>query len=55
MRAESFDTEDVVFLVNHLKLQNIDEVLQIVGDYYPQKEIKAETKFQLEEIFANLK
>lgn len=55
LRAESFDTEDVIFLIDHLHLQNTDEVLQIVADYYPQKEIQAETKFQLEEIFADKK
>lgn len=55
LRAESFDTEDVIFLINHLRLQNTDEVFQIVADYYPQKDIKPETKFQLEEIFVNLK
>jgi hypothetical protein len=54
MRAESFDKEDVEFLIKRLNLKKPEEVLKIVGDYYPKKEIKPETKFQLEEIFENL-
>lgn len=54
MRAESFDTEDVIFLIKHLDLKNLEEVREIVENYYPHKEIKIDTKFQLEEIFENL-
>lgn len=55
MRAESFDSEDVLFLIKHLKIKDIEETLSIVADYYPNKEIKPETIFQLEEIFENIK
>lgn len=55
MRAESFDAADVGFLIKHLNLKKIEDVLKIVADYYPKKEIKPETAFQLEEIFENLK
>ncbi len=55
LRAESFDAEDVEFLIRRLSLKKIEDVLKIVGDYYPKKEIKIETKFQLEEIFETLK
>ena len=55
MRAESFDAEDVEFLIKHLNLKNFDEVLDIVAEYYPKKDVKSESKFQLEEIFENLK
>ena len=55
MRAESFDAVDVEFLLKHLGLRKIEDVLKIIGDYYPKKEIRPETIFQLEEIFENLK
>ena len=55
MRAESFDAEDVKFLIKDLQLKNADEIFRILNDYYPNKKIKTETKFQLEEIFENLK
>lgn len=55
MRAESFDPTDVRFLIEHLNLKTSDEVLKIVAAYYPKKEVKPETAFQLEEIFENLK
>lgn len=55
LRAESFDTDDVEFLIKHLRLTTSDEVLKIVADYYPKKVIKPESVFQLEEIFENLK
>ena len=55
LRAESFDAADVEFLIQRLGLKTIEDVLKIVADYYPKKEIKPETKFQLEEIFENLK
>ena len=54
LRAESFDADDVKFLINDLDLKNLDEVLKIVNDYYPNKTIKPEAKFQIEEIFENL-
>lgn len=55
LRAESFDADDVEFLIKDLKLKNPEEVLKIVDDYYPNKEIKPEAKFQIEEIFERLK
>lgn len=55
MRAESFDADDVVFLIKHLNLKSLDEVLKMVSNFYPNKVIKNETIFQLEEIFENLK
>lgn len=55
MRAESFDSDDVEFLIKDLKLKNSEDVLKIVNDYYPNKEIKPEAKFQIEEIFEKLK
>lgn len=55
MRAESFDAADVEFLIERLNLKSLEEVLQIVANYYPKKEMKPTTVFQLEEIFENLR
>lgn len=55
LRAESFDATDVEFLIKHQNLRSLEEVLKIVADYYPKKEIKPETRFQLEEIFEKLR
>jgi Nucleotidyltransferase of unknown function (DUF6036) len=54
LRAESYDAFDVKFLINQLDLKTVEEVLKIVAAYYPDKIIKPETVFQLEEIFDNL-
>lgn len=55
MRAESFDAEDVEFLIKRLNLKNIEDVLKIIADYYPNKNVKTETVFQIEEIFERIK
>lgn len=50
-RTESFDLEDIKFLIDKLKLQTVEDALQIVENYYPYKQIKPETRFLLEELF----
>ena len=50
-RVESFDLEDIKFLIDKLKLQTVEDALQIVGNYYLHKIIKLETRFLLEELF----
>ena len=50
-RAESFDLEDIKFLLEKLNLQTVEDALQIVQNYYPHKIIKPETRFLLEELF----
>ncbi len=54
LRAESFDAADAKFLIKSLELKTIQDVLQIIANYYPKKAVKPETIFQLEEIFENL-
>lgn len=49
-RAESFDLDDIKFLVNKLEIQTVEDIIEIVGNYYPHKIIKPETLFLLEEI-----
>lgn len=52
-RAESFDLDDIKFLVDKLKLQTVEDVLSIVENYYPNKNIKPESRFLLEEFLEN--
>lgn len=49
-RAESFDLEDIKFLLNKLNLTTSESALRIVENYYPNKIIKPETRFLLEEL-----
>ena len=50
-RVESFDLEDIKFLLEKLELQTVEDALKIVKNYYPHKIIKPETRFLLEELF----
>jgi hypothetical protein len=50
-RADTFDTDDIKFLCQHLQLNSVESVINIVQNYYPNKQIKPETKFLLEEVF----
>jgi hypothetical protein len=50
-RVETMDLEDIRFLIARMKIQNPAQVLEIIERYYPHKQIKPETKLQLEDIF----
>jgi len=50
-RAESFDLDDIKFLLDKLKVQTVEDALRTVENYYPHKIIKPETRFLLEELF----
>jgi len=50
-RPDSADIDDIRFLVDHLKLDNVEAVVDIVREYYPKKEVKGETIFLLEGLF----
>jgi hypothetical protein len=52
-RANTYDRSDIEFLIGKLTLGSVDEVLNIVQHYYPNKEVKEATRFMLEEIFAS--
>jgi hypothetical protein len=49
-RADTSDLEDIEFLLGYLNLKAVEDVLKIVGDFYPKKEVKPETVFLLEEL-----
>jgi len=49
-RADTEDVSDIKFLSNELKLSDFTQIAEIVRKYYPNKIIKPETEFLLEEI-----
>ena len=51
LRPGTEDEDDAKFLIGHLKLDAIEDVLEIVANYYPKKQVKAETRAWLEEYF----
>lgn len=50
-RADTADLGDIRFLANSLNLTKVEEVLKIVQNYYPKKEVKPAAIFALEELF----
>lgn len=52
-RADSYDAEDISFLINHLGLTELSEVLALVMKYYPQERIPQKTSYFIEEILEN--
>ena len=47
-RPDSSDLEDIEFLLDHLQMRNLEDIVDVVQNYYPRKEIKGETIFLLE-------
>ncbi|MGI8786926.1 MAG: DUF6036 family nucleotidyltransferase [Pyrinomonadaceae bacterium] len=50
-RADTEDVSDIKFLSKELNLDKVSQAVEIVKRYYPKKEVKAETRFLLEEIY----
>jgi hypothetical protein len=50
-RFDSNDAADLRTLIQHLKLQRVEEVLEVVEHYYPRNQIPPKTQFFLEELF----
>jgi hypothetical protein len=48
---EPSDVADIVFLVRHLKLKSAQEVLDLVGQYYPANRIPVKTRYLVEGLF----
>lgn len=49
-RFDSHDKDDVVFLIQHLKLKTTAEVLRVIEKYYPRSKIPSKTQFLIEEL-----
>jgi len=50
-RADTFDREDVLTLIDILELKAPAEVFSIVEKYYPRQQIKPATQYFIEELF----
>ncbi len=50
-RANTDDRNDIEVLIGDLGLSGVEQVLGIVRNYYPHKQVSAATQFLLEEIF----
>ena len=50
-RYDTYDKDDLVFLIRHLKLRSAGEVFDIAMKYYPEKSIPVKTTFFVEELF----
>ena len=48
---EPSDVNDIVFLARHLKLKSAEEVLRLVGQYYPANRIPVKTQYLIEGLF----
>ncbi len=51
LRPDTEDEDDATFLIDRLGLKTSTDVLEIVSEYYPQKEVKPATIFWLEKFF----
>lgn len=49
--GESSDLPDILFLIRHLKLRSANEVLDLVGQYYPANRIPVKTQYLIEGLF----
>ncbi len=52
-RFDSFDRDDVTFLIDYLKLSRPEDIFAIVSKYYPHERIPAKTQFLVEELIEN--
>lgn len=50
-RLDTFDRDDIKFLISYLKLDGTEDVFEILAKYYPHNRVPAKTKFLIEEIF----
>ncbi len=52
-RYDSYDKEDLLFLIEHLNLKTSNDVFNIITKYYPEENIPIKTRFFVEEILQN--
>ena len=51
-QADRGDVADIAFLIRYLRLKTAEEVLDILGQYYPQDQIPPRAGFLVEDILA---
>jgi hypothetical protein len=52
-RWDSSDKDDVIYLLNFLKIKDPEVVFSLIESYYPKCKVPAKTKFFLEEILTS--
>ncbi len=50
-RVDTLDVDDIKFLIKENEISGVEDALAIVRNYYPNKDIRSETIFLLEELF----
>lgn len=45
------DTEDIIYLINYLKIKSVDDTVKVVEKYFPQNLIQPKMQYMLEELF----
>lgn len=50
--AEDGDVRDIIFLIRHLKLKNVEEVMKLVAEYYPPDQVPAKAQYLVEGLFS---
>ncbi|MBF0287892.1 MAG: hypothetical protein HQM14_08740 [SAR324 cluster bacterium] len=50
-RVDTKDREDIIFLIERMKLEKPEDVFQILEEYYPRRQIKPAAQFFIEELF----
>lgn len=49
-RFDTFDRDDIIFLISYLKFTKSKQVFDVIVKYYPRNRVPAKTKFLIEEI-----
>lgn len=49
-RFDTFDRDDIIFLISYLKFTKPEQVFDVIVKYYPHNKVPAKTKFLIEEI-----
>lgn len=49
-RFDTFDRDDIKFLISYLKLASPEQVFDVVAKYYPHSKVPPKTKYLVEEI-----
>ena len=49
-RFDTFDRDDIIFLISYLKYTKLEQVFDVIVKYYPHNKVPAKTKFAIEEI-----
>ncbi|OIO07555.1 MAG: hypothetical protein AUJ52_10110 [Elusimicrobia bacterium CG1_02_63_36] len=53
-RFDTNDADDLKFLIRRLGIKSAAEAFDIVGDYYPRKQIPTKTQYFIEEVIESL-